>query len=116
MPGPIVSERIPVLEGTEEDVRRRLKKMCIQLERIFTQLESSAMVVNVCVMALREQNAEQDEDIASMLTRFADNNIDKQLNKLAKVIDKLGGHTRYFFDDDENPVGAAMNYGAEENE
>lgn len=93
-------DRIPILEGNDEDRARRLTKMCIRLERMFFHLELSAMVVNVCVMALEEQNAEQDEDIARVLRCFADNKINEQLEKLTKIIEKLGGRTSYTEDID----------------
>lgn len=96
MPGEtIANDPIPILRGTDEDRIRRINKMCSRLEVMFHDLSMIQNVIIVCVAALRYQNIEQDDEIAQVLRRCADDKLHVQLLRLTKIVYKFGGRTNY---------------------
>lgn len=89
------TEDIPILKGTEEKRIKRVTKLCSRLELMYRELAVIQSVIMVCVGALDHQNAEQDDEIGTVLTRCADDRIHQQLKRLAKLIRKLGGSDDY---------------------
>jgi hypothetical protein len=62
------------------------------------------IILDVCITchnALDVQNVEQDESVANVLQRCGSDKLHEQLEELTKIVEKLGGRTRYT-DDREN--------------
>ena len=91
----LADDPIPILRGTEEGRIRRSTKVCRRLERIFNQFSLIQNVITVCVEAFRSQNAEKDDDIAMVPMRCGDDKIHEQLERLNRIVEKLGGCTDY---------------------
>jgi hypothetical protein len=89
------SDDISILRGSGGDRIRRVKKMCSRLEVMFHDLSMIQNVIIVCVAALHHQNAEQDDEIAQVLRRCADDKLHVQLLRLTKIVHKFGGRTNY---------------------
>ena len=90
-----ITAEFPILEGDEQKIRRRLLKMRGKLERVFKDLVTVSSVIIFCNRALHEQNSECDADVATLLRRYVDSPLATQLQRLHKVITKLGGVTEF---------------------
>jgi len=107
MPGTTIAhDPIPILRGTEEDRIRRITKMCGRLEVMFHDLFLIQNVLVVCVECLKSQNADNDLEVAAVLTRCADDKIHEQLERLHKIVKKLGGETDFSDMDNEGSTDA----------
>ncbi len=56
------------------------------------RLKLIAPVISVSIMALRRQNAELDEDIASVLHHSASNPLDEEIDTLETLLHALAEH------------------------
>ncbi len=90
-----ITEEFPILDGDDDKVAKRLLKARMRLERIFTELFVVSDVITVCQGSLRYQSCENDLEVCTLLRRHVDNPLNKQLEKLHKVITKLGGVTEF---------------------
>ena len=66
-----------------------------RLEDIFTQTHLALQVCITVHKAMLHQNVEQDGDFAAVLQRCGSYKLDEQLEKLAAIVEELGGETEY---------------------
>ncbi len=96
MPGKqSTTEEIPLLNGPPEKVRKRLLKMRDKLENMFVEIDDATSVQLVCGEALLQQNAGHDSDVAMMLRRYSNSPLAGMMEKLNKMVVKLGGTTAW---------------------
>jgi hypothetical protein len=62
----------------------------IRLHRHVQQLQLIVPVISVAVLALRQQNAELDEDIALVLSRNANDPLTVEIEQLESLLDTMG--------------------------
>lgn len=90
-----ITEDIPLLNGSQEKVVKRILKLRTKLEVMFRDLNTAVSVVIVCCGQLREQHIDADIDVERILREYVDGPIDDQLSRLHKIIEKLGGTTEF---------------------
>jgi len=66
-----------------------LDELPIRLRKHVQRLRLVIPVISVSVMALRQQNAELDEDIASVLHRHASDPLDIEIEELEAFLESL---------------------------
>ena len=65
------------------------EQLPIRLQQHLQQLRLILPVISVTVLALRRQNAELDEDIASVLHQHASDPLDVEIDKLEALLESL---------------------------
>ena len=103
-----ITEEFPILDGDDEEVVNRLRKVRKRLQKVFTELFLAENVIVVCVEALKHQSADNDLEVATILRRCVDSVLGEQLGKLHKVITKFGGATEFTPMDNEESDDAII--------
>ena len=78
-----------------QTIEEKLTSIRDRLEDSFTQLHIILDVCITCYKALDVQNVEQDESVANVLQRCGSDKLHEQLEELTKLVEELGGRTRY---------------------
>lgn len=81
----LIDEALPVDESLEESFPIRVRD---HLKR----LRSLVPVISVSVLALRGQNVELDEDIASVLQEHVIEPLDNEIEELEALLEALAAH------------------------
>ena len=66
------------------------EQLHIRLHRHVQRLQLIVPVISVAVLALRQQNAELDEDIALVLSRNASDPLTVEIEQLESLLDTMG--------------------------
>ena len=90
-----ITAEIPILEGDDHKIVKRLRKARKRLENIFKALDVIGDVITVCEGTLEAHNTETD--VVNILRRYASNALFVQMERLTKVVVKLGGETEFSY-------------------
>lgn len=86
-----VTPPIPMIQDQEA----RLAKMRRRLEEVVTELDLAHDVVAICCEATLYQNADHDPEMDNVLRRCVTDSLFGQMKVLTRVIEQLGGTTKY---------------------
>ena len=91
---------IPILEDNEQ----KLVTMRGALEQIFLNLNQAHDIAIVCGRASEAVNSDTDDEVSNVLRQFCSNEIYRQLRRLTRIIEQLGGQTEFSGYDDAEDV------------